>query len=93
MVGTMGTAGETLEAAGAGILRRSPLSEVGDHLVGCGNQLEQLSCQILELVPDASNGQVSSQRMAYASEKMIEAGNELRGVQKNKPKGKSWLKG
>jgi len=93
MIQTIATAGTTLERAGAGIMMRSPLSEIGGNMAACGKQLQQLSTQILELSPDASNGQVSSQRMAYAAEKMIEAGNELMGTPKEKPKGKGWLKG
>ena len=33
-----------------------------------------------------------SQRMQYSARKMIEAGNNLLGVEKEKPTGKSWLK-
>lgn len=36
---------------------------------------------------------LSSQRMMYAAQQMREAGNNLKGVQKEKPKGKAWLKG
>ena len=93
MVKTMIVAGETLEKSGAGIMMKAPLSDIGSSLVECGEQLEQLSKQIGGLVPEASNGEISSQRMAYASEKMIEAGNELQGAPKPKPKGKGWLKG
>lgn len=93
MVTTMTTAGQTLEQAGAGIMMRVPLADVGAGMVACGQQLELLSVQIGGLRPGASNAEVASQRMAYASEKMIEAGNELQGTPKPKPKGKGWLKG
>ena len=93
MVETMNTAGVNLEAAGAAIMRRGSLTEIGGNLITCGKQLEQSSSQILELSTDASNGQISSQRMAYAAQKMIEAGNELVGSPKQKSTGKGWLKG
>jgi len=93
MVETMTTAGVNLEAAGAAIMRRSSLTEIAGYLITCGKQLEESSTQILALSTDASNGQISSQRMAYAAQKMIEAGNELMGSPKQKPTGKGWLKG
>jgi hypothetical protein len=94
MIGVMASAGETLELAGKCILMRTPLAEVGGKLVDCGTVLLTLSSQIAELAPEHSDGQVSSQRMAYASEKMIQAGNELiKGTPQSKPnKGKGWLK-
>lgn len=93
MVQTMTVAGVTLEAAGAGIMMRSPLSQIGGSMASCGTQLQELSQQILQLSSDSSNCKISSQRMAYAAEKMMEAGNELMGSPKTKPKGKGWLKG
>lgn len=93
MIQTMETAGVALEEVGKGIMMKSPLAEIGGRMAACGTQLEQLSAQILELSPEASNGQISSQRMGYAAEKMIEAGNELMGTPKTKAKGKGWLKG
>jgi hypothetical protein len=93
MVQTMETAGVTLEATGRMIMMRTSLAEIGGSMAACGSQLEQLSAAILELSPEESNGQLSSQRMAYAAEKMTEAGNELMGTPKTKPKGKGWLKG
>ncbi len=91
----MATAGQTLEAAGAGIMMKSSLLEIGGYLTTCGGQLQLLSESISTLSPDQSNGQISSQRMAYAAEKMTEAGNELMlvGGVKPKSKGKGWLKG
>lgn len=93
MVETMTTAGVNLEAAGAAIMRRSTGSEIGGYLIICGKQLEISSNQILQLSTDGSNGQISSQRMAYAAQKMMEAGTELIGTPKQKPTGKGWLKG
>ena len=88
----MKTAGETLEEAGASIMKRKSVSEVGIKLGECGQALEVLALQIKELAPEQENAIISSQRMTYAAEKMIEAGNELQGSTKPKPNGKGWLK-
>jgi len=101
MIEIMAMAGQTLEAAGAGIMMRQSLLDIGTYLTSCGEQLGMLSDSILILADTTSttnnNGAISSQRMAYASEKMIEAGTELKLVggngTKTKPKGKGWLKG
>jgi hypothetical protein len=99
MVGPMAAASQALEATGAAILQKQPLSLVGEQLKAAGEQLEYLSKCIEEissstLLPEPiEDGIVSSQRMKYASEKMIEAGTELKGEPKPKPQGKSWLKG
>lgn len=93
MVEPLRIAGETLEKAGASILKRLPITELAGNLVSCGKELETLSLQIAEIAPEQSDGTVSSQRMAYAAQKMIEAGNELQGTPKSKTKGKGWLKG
>jgi hypothetical protein len=121
MISTMAIAGQTLEAAGAGILMKSSLLAIGQSLTACGEQLSALSSSILSLqssssssssppppsTPPASaatqqqqylNAQVlSSQRMQYAAEKMMEAGSELMKTSgitgKDKAKGKGWLKG
>ena len=76
-----------LEAAGAGIMQRLPLAEIGTKLVECGENFELLS-QRLESIAPACSG-----RMVVGAEKMKEAGNNLVGVKKEKPKGKAWLKG
>lgn len=81
------------EAAGASILQRSKVSVVGQHFVTCGEALELLSMKVKALDPESSEGTLSAQRMAYASEQMIVAGKELMGEKKEKPKGKSWIKG
>jgi hypothetical protein len=77
----------SLEAAGAGIMQKLPLSEIGGKLVECGDNFEKLS-QLLEPIAPECSG-----RMIFGSEKMKQAGNNLAGVQKEKPKGKAWLKG
>lgn len=97
MVSTMQLAGSSLESAGAGILMRQPLGTIGGHLVECGNQFQIIATCIQQLSPSSNNGQVSSQRMAYAAEQMILAGQELQPKNneetKSKSKGKGWLKG
>jgi hypothetical protein len=92
-VDSMAFCGETLEAAGAGIMQQRPLGDIGGKLVECGEKLLVLAEQILELAPDLEDCKMSCQRMTFASERMIVAGNELKGTPKPKAKGKSWLKG
>jgi hypothetical protein len=81
-----------LEAAGAGIMRRQPLASIGASIVTAGTSLQPLSILMTALDPDKQESKDAGQRMLVASEKMMEAGNELRGV-KAKPSGKSWMKG
>jgi hypothetical protein len=45
------------------------------------------------MAPDIKEAEISSQRMAFGAERMKEAGNNLVGTKKEKPKGKAWLKG
>jgi hypothetical protein len=82
-----------LEAAGAGIMQRIPLAEIGGNLIACGDSLELLSGVIREIAPDIKEAEISSQRMAFGAERMKEAGNNLVGIKKEKPKGNAWLKG
>lgn len=86
-------AGLWLETAGASIMQRESVEVVGKHLISCGDALELLSMRVGALDPESEEGKLSSQRMKYASEQMIVAGKELTGEAKEKPKGKSWLKG
>mmetsp|Transcript_26603 Transcript_26603/g.37470 ORF Transcript_26603/g.37470 Transcript_26603/m.37470 type:complete len:253 (+) Transcript_26603:113-871(+) len=87
----------SLEAAGKGIMQKTALTDIGSSLVLCGESLKLLSAEISGLAPlnDAASSDALSagQRMTYASEKMVEAGNELKGNKPEKPKGKAWLKG
>lgn len=87
--------GEALEAAGAGILQRIAVSDVGRQLEHAGSQLAILAALMPQLLPDDGNAAsaLSGQRLAYAAENMMRAGQELQGVQPPAPKGKSWLKG
>jgi hypothetical protein len=93
MIDNLGLAGQTLEAAGECLMKGRPLSEIGNNFVECGKELQTLSVKVANLAPEKEDGTISSQRMNYAAEKMIEAGRELQGVPKPKPKGKGWLKG
>lgn len=90
----LSASGTSLEAAGAGIMQRSPLTDIGESMYNCGETLESLAAAIGDL-SSFSEASESSQRMKYASEKMKEAGDNLRGTtpEKKKPKGKSWIKG
>ena len=85
--------GTTLEAAGAGIMLRNSLNEIGSNMVMCGERLEVLSGQMKDIAPEIEQANTCGQRMSFASEKLIEAGNQLKGTPKPKPKGKGWLKG
>lgn len=82
-----------LEAIGACIMKRSPLLEIGSRFVEGGTSLIQLSSVIANIMRESDNARLSSERMRYAGEKMQETGRELTGIPKEKPKGKSWLKG
>uniref|UniRef100_A0A7S2W5S9 Uncharacterized protein n=1 Tax=Eucampia antarctica TaxID=49252 RepID=A0A7S2W5S9_9STRA len=88
-------AGTSLEAAGAGILQRASIEDVGYKISECGEYLGMFAGAILNLAKDEEEAQIASQRMQFASEQMIEAGNELSGNQKvpEKKTGKGWIKG
>lgn len=91
----MKDAGIALEAAGSGIMqgRASQQTIVGQQFVGCGGSLRLLSELMLELPTLTTNEKsgtrhsqknkelvnLCSQRMQFAAEKMIEAGNNLVG--------------
>ena len=85
--------GETLEAAGAGIMLKTSLKQIATNLMQCGERLSVLSNQLKEIAPTEEVCITCGQRMAYASEQMIEAASKLQGTPKPKPKGKGWLKG
>ena len=85
--------GTLLEAAGAGILQRKSVDAIGESIFQCGVNMEQLALGIANLSPDLFETKESCNRMLYCAEKMQEAGNNLKGVQPEKKKGKSWLKG
>ena len=89
----MKSAGIWLEAAGAGIMTRVETSEVGTSLVECGSALEHVATSIRDLAPEVGEASQSCDRLTYGAIKMKEAGDNLRGVKKEKPKGKAWLKG
>ncbi|GKY96462.1 hypothetical protein MPSEU_000605700 [Mayamaea pseudoterrestris] len=82
-----------LEAAGACIMQKDPLATVGANLAVGGKNLTLLSTVIKKIDSANANAELSSQRMVFAADQMILAGNELQGIQPMKPKGKGWLKG
>jgi transaldolase len=92
MADTLGKAGNDLEGAGACIMIRVPVSEVGVKLGDCGQALDKISKQLLDLAPEQVESKECSQRMAYAAQKMAEAANELQSLKKPTPTGKGWLK-
>mmetsp|Transcript_13422 Transcript_13422/g.32327 ORF Transcript_13422/g.32327 Transcript_13422/m.32327 type:complete len:239 (+) Transcript_13422:86-802(+) len=92
MTDSLGKAGNDLEGAGACIMLRVGVTEVGVKLEECGRALEEISKQLLYLAPEQVESKESSQRMAYAAQQMVEAANELQRLKKPTPKGKGWLK-
>ncbi|OEU11897.1 hypothetical protein FRACYDRAFT_245018 [Fragilariopsis cylindrus CCMP1102] len=87
----------SLEEAGAYILMRKPLYDVGQSLSNASKQLTNISTTITELSIIKSNnddGILSGQRMVYASTRLNDAGIELRGENEiKKPEGRAFLKG
>jgi hypothetical protein len=83
-----------MEEAGAAIMQRRALTDVGLCLVNCGQGMQQLATSIAALAPSSKGAQESGQRMSFAADRMIRAGTELQGSNATNPtKGKSWLKG
>jgi hypothetical protein len=99
MIGPMAAASQSLEAAGAGILIRAPLKDIGSKLVESGGYLDAIAIAIDQIAQSTTTaagpikeGILSSQRMMFAAEKIKEAGVTLQGNEKTQPKGKAWLK-
>lgn len=87
-----------LESAGAGIMLRISVAEIGERLYATAMELVNLSIIIKnmsDLTDDESSStlKLCSEKIFNAGEKMKIAGNNLSGIQIEKPKGKSWLKG
>jgi hypothetical protein len=102
MIGPTAAASVALEAAGATILQRLPIKDVGIQLVNAAEQFDALADRIEQLSSAATASVsldddpaiVSCQRMKYCAERMKLAGQELQGGPKETLKtGKSWLKG
>lgn len=82
-----------MEQAGAGIVKRETVADIGKNFFDSGKELETLALAIQKIDMDMEETKVSGQRMLYASEMMKLAGNNLMGVAPEKKKGKGWLKG
>jgi len=108
MIGPTAAASSALEAAGATILQRQPITEVGNQLVTAAEQFDVLATKIDDLSTSSGSASttleeeeeddpatISSQRMKYCSERMTVAGQELQqgGPKTTVKTGKSWLKG
>ncbi len=93
LIPAMEGSGKNLEAAGAGIMKRLTVVDIGNSLYESGVYLEELALGIKNVSPGLKETSDSCGRLLYAAEKMREAGNNLKGVQKEKKKGKAWLKG
>ena len=87
-----------LESSGAGILQRQSIADIGAEFVKAGNAMAALSPLLKDLGESSLSApppqaKEAASRMAFASEKMIQAGNELQGIKPQPKGGKSWLKG
>jgi hypothetical protein len=84
----------SLEEAGASIMKGKPETDVGACFLTCGELMENLSTQMIDFAPELRETKDAQQRMNFAAEKMMQAGQELSGqISKDFPKGKSWIKG
>jgi hypothetical protein len=97
LYGPLKECSRSLEEAGAYILMRKPLTDVGQSLINASKQLTKISTTITEMSIIKSNnddGILSGQRMVYASTRLNDAGIELCGEnEKKKPEGRAFLKG
>lgn len=93
MIQPLDTCGRLLEDAGATVLRRESPSVTGEMFSKAGSLLTLMSPTLATLCTGDSDGDLSSQRLAFAGMKMTEAGDQLQGIAKKAPTGKSWLKG
>ena len=99
----MECAGVQLELAGEKIMKMDSVDSIGQCLVESGECLYSLALGIQKLGDDDYDSKENDEsinvakescnRMLYAADKMKEAGNNLKGVQPEKKKGKAWLKG
>mmetsp|Transcript_7748 Transcript_7748/g.13968 ORF Transcript_7748/g.13968 Transcript_7748/m.13968 type:complete len:260 (-) Transcript_7748:180-959(-) len=83
--------GRLLEEAGACIMRRQSVAEVGQCFLDCSDNLSLLASAIEPMALE------SSQRMTFAAKRMKDAGQSLKpssaSENETKPKGKAWLQG
>ena len=93
MVEPLQCTADSLEASGARILQRATPLQVGMELSKAGVSLGVLAGALRQLSPNKEEAQTGAQRMTYASEQMILAGNNLQGIKSKAAPGKSWLKG
>jgi hypothetical protein len=89
------TCAKKMEEAGASIMQRRSLTDVGLCIVHCGQGMKELASSIVALSPSSKQAQESGQRMSFAADRMVFAGTELQGssTTKNPTKGKAWMKG
>ena len=93
MIRPMGDVAMHLEKSGKSILDREGVEVTGRYLVLAGEALEMLALAIKEIDANSQDCITSSERMVYASQQMILAGEELKGRdEKRVVKGKGWLK-
>ena len=83
-----------LEDAGATILRKDPTTVTGENLFQAGQDLQKVSCLVPQLRTGDPDADLSGQRLAFAAQKLSEAGDQLRGTTETETNknNKSWLK-
>jgi hypothetical protein len=84
--------GDALERAGAAILQRQTIGQVGSELVQASLAMAQVATMFAQIDNNQADVQLASQRLTFAADKMKEAGESLQGI-KPVVKGKAWLKG
>jgi len=99
LVGPTSVCATKLEESGMRIMMRQSLVEVGGTMVEAANGMEAMAGCIQNLSEQSGNqnpdGLLSAQRMTFASERLTQAGIELRGEVDNSKKneGRAFLKG
>ena len=86
-----------LEESGRRIMMRNTLQEIGGCLVEASQGMEVMAGGIQKLSEESdqnADGLLAAQRLTFASERLNQAGIELKGdVEKKKPQGREFLKG
>lgn len=82
MIKPMASCGELLEEAGYTVMRKEAPSVTGEKLRAAGKILGELATMIQTIKEGDADAELCSQRLAFAAEKLTEAGNELKPTKK-----------
>ena len=87
-----------LEESGMRIMMKRPLGEIGGTIVEASEGMQAMANSIQRLSEESNqneDGLLSAQRLAFASERLNQAGIELKGEvdKSNKNTGRAFLKG